>query len=289
MLFIRLLRWKFGLIFRCLPPAAAVFCLHISAEFFYRLVRLTPVKKMVNNNLQLLLPQKETSLLADKLLKNISYSIFEIICTPFFRATHLDLIMTVHGLEYVDQALAAGKGALLMSMHSGNYEMSGTYLGIHGYKQTAILKAPPGDPLFRFVNEGRAHFGTKLVNIMEANMYRETLKALANNEGICYLIDTGALEGRHEKISFLGHQVPVATGWLALAERSGARVVLSTSKREGRKIVLTFSPPITVDADNHEAVIRDVSRHYENFIQHHPEQWWIFLNSHEIKRMLEGK
>lgn len=281
---LKFLRFFYGLIF-LLPAPTALFMLRIGGKIVFHISRLTPIKKITANNYLSLFPDKDSSQLADNLLNNISHSIFEMLCTPFFNQSHLKELFIVDGLENIEASLVKRKGVLLLTMHTGNYELLPIFLVSKHYKTNSILKAPPG-PIFKFLNQSRRYKGINLINVLETNMYRAALKALSKNQLVAMLIDTGALEGKHEFIDFLGKKVPVATGWITLAERSGASVIPTTSKREGDKIHLTFHPPLSIYRDNWETAKEKVKLIFEAFIKAHPDQWALFLNSHEIQRMI---
>jgi lauroyl/myristoyl acyltransferase len=117
-------------------------------------------------------------------------------------------------------------------------------------------------------------------------MYRECLKALARHRCVGILADTGAREGRHEMMPFLGHKVPIATGWTTLAERSEAPIVPIFSKREGGKVVYEIGEPQNIYRDNKAAVMEHIRKFYENMVKAHPDQWAIFLSEPEVKRMM---
>ncbi|MGB9613751.1 MAG: lysophospholipid acyltransferase family protein, partial [Candidatus Margulisiibacteriota bacterium] len=151
-----------------------------------------------------------------------------------------------------------------------------------------ILKSP-SSPLFRLINKSRRYRGINLINVLEEDMYRSAVKALNRNEIVGILIDTAALESRYQILSFLGHNVPAATGWLTLAQRTQAPVIPTISWREGKKIVITFGEPLVVSNTNRNEVISKIKTFFENFIKAHPEQWGMFLNAYETKRVLAGK
>ena len=120
-------------------------------------------------------------------------------------------------------------------------------------------------------------------------MLKSTIQLLAKNELVGTLADTGALEGRHVMIKFLGKEVPAATGWLTLAQRAETMVVPLLTRKEGAKNVITFYEPFTVTKETRELAMQKVHQVFEEFIRQHPDQWGIFLNSYEVKRMVEGK
>jgi KDO2-lipid IV(A) lauroyltransferase len=284
-----LLQSFFRMIFFLLPPGAAVAVMRLASQLVFQIARRTPIKKIVANNLVVFFPESDCKHLADLALRNTALLIFEILCTPFFKKVHLNLIVEVVGGENLDLALAERKGALIVTMHTGNYELIATGLAGRGYHFTSILKAPLDDPLFKLLYHSRSHMGVHIINVLAGNMYREALQALSRNRVVGTLIDTGALEGRHEMFNFIGKQLPVATGWLTLAQRSGAPIVPVICKREGDKIKLIISPPHIITGQNREAMMKDLGLHFERFIASHPDQWLIFLNQFEIKRMLEAQ
>ncbi|MDD5593563.1 MAG: lysophospholipid acyltransferase family protein [Candidatus Margulisbacteria bacterium] len=269
-----------------LPAPAAIYLMELAGEITYRIARLTPFQRTVANNFKLVFPDADHWQLADRALRNAGHSIFEIICAPYFKKTHLDRITRVIGIENLDAALAQRKGAICLSLHSGNYELIAALLSSRGYHLTTVMKSPPGDRLYQFLDRSRLYHGSKLINILDGDMYRECLQALARHRCVGILVDTGAMEGRHEMMPFLGHQVPIATGWTALAQRSEAPVVPIFSKREGDKVVFEIGEPRVIHRDNKAQVMAEVRDFYEHKVKAHPDQWAIFLNEHEVKRMM---
>ena len=269
-----------------LPAPAALYIMGLAGEAFYRITRLTPFKKTVAANYKMVFPEADGAELADRALRNASHTIFEIICAPYFKKSHFGRLVKIVGLENLDVALAKRQGAICLSMHSGNYEMMPSTLAARGYHMTAVMKSPPGDRLYEFLNRSRRVRGVQLINILDTNMYRECLQALAHDRCVGILIDTGALEGRHEMMPFLGHRVPVATGWTTLAQRAGAPVIPFFSRREGGQMVMVAGEAHYIRSDNKAEVLESIRKFYEAMVRAHPDQWAIFLNEHEVKRMM---
>ncbi|MFA4843583.1 MAG: lysophospholipid acyltransferase family protein [Candidatus Margulisiibacteriota bacterium] len=284
---LKILRFLFSFVFK-LPTSAALYLTHLAGELTFWIARFTPLRGTTAKNIKRVFPKLDGEQLADRLLRNVGLAIFELLSVPFFGTVHFERLCRIEGRANLDLALAKRQGVLFLLMHTGNYELTPPLLSSLGYRFNSVLKATD-DPLFALLNQSRGYKGGKLINVLEVDMYRESMKALGRNEIVALLIDTGALEGRNEMITFLGRPVPVATGWLTLAERSGAAVLPAYSKREGDKIVLHIGEPLHIYRDNRDEVKRQVGQFYEAFIQAHPEQWAIFLNTHEVNRMLEGK
>ncbi|MCU0641809.1 MAG: lysophospholipid acyltransferase family protein [Candidatus Margulisbacteria bacterium] len=277
----------FGLIFR-LPPRAAIWLLRLKARGLFWLARLTPVRRTVSANYRAFFPTADGEALADKLLANISQSIFEVLCFPFFRAPHFQAICRLEGRENLDLALTDGRGVLLLTMHTGNYELMQVLLPQLGYRLNAVMKAAPGDRLFDLINRSRTATGCRLINVETDNMYRESLARLAENEIVGLLIDTGARESRNETITFLGKKMPAAIGWLTLAQRSAANLVIATCRRDGDRLIVRIGPPFRITTENRDAMKEHVRRTFDEFVTAHPDQWALFLDQDEIGRIVQG-
>jgi KDO2-lipid IV(A) lauroyltransferase len=250
------------------------------------LVNHTSLRKRIINNVKLVLPNAKAEQVADQLLYNASLTIMETICLPLFKPYHFDQVFELINQGQIDKALQKGKGAILLTMHTGNYECGAMATAQKGYKLNTIMKSMD-DPLFKFLNKVRSTGGINIINVLEQDMYKESLKVLAKNESIGVMADTGALESRNIMHSFLGHMVPIATGWITLAQRSKASVISVILKRTGNKNQVIFNEPLEITIENRNQVIEQIIGIYENFIRQDPGQWCMLLNDYETKRMLE--
>jgi len=282
------LQTLFRLVF-WLPPALAIRAMRAAGRLIYLVAIRTPIRGTVQDNYRVLLPSADAAALADSLLNNISQAIMEVICFPFFRAEHFRLVCRLEGRENLDQALAGGKGVLLLTMHTGNYEMMQVLLPHLGYRLNAVMKAPAGDAVFNFINRSRTAHGCKLINVTVSNMYRESLARLADNEIIGLLVDTGANESRNETVLFLGKKMPAAIGWLTLAQRSEASLVVATCRRDHNQLLVKIEPPFRITTENRDRQQEYVRRSFDDFIRAYPDQWALFLNKDEIGRIVQGE
>jgi lauroyl/myristoyl acyltransferase len=283
---VKLLQFIFRIIF-FLPAGAALALMRGAAGLTQAAAKRRKLKKIVEQDIRLMFPQIDCVRAADRLIANTSRTLFEVLCTPFFKKKHYHAVFKWQGLDILDRALQEKKGAIILTMHAGNYEGIVPALSNLGYKINAVLRATD-DPLFAVVNRSRSARGANLINVLEKDMYRETLKCLKNNELVFLLADTGALESRHELREFLGKKVPVATGWLTLAQRADCPVIPSLSKREGRSNLITLHQPIRVTKDQREEALQKAGRVFEDFIRQNPDHWGIFLNAYETERMVKG-
>ncbi|MFA6549068.1 MAG: lysophospholipid acyltransferase family protein [Candidatus Margulisiibacteriota bacterium] len=287
-LLVRIFQVKFWFIF-LLPPRIALAIMHLASRIIYLIVRNTPIKTIVARNIKLVMPDLPAREVADQLIKNTSLSILEVLCIPYFKKAHYERTFKYVGLELLDKALAEKKGVIILTMHYGNYESSGNAVAHLGYRVTNVLRDDKNDPLMAIVNHSRRIGGIKLVNTEEDNMFTEAAKALERNEIVGILIDTGALESRHEYIDFLDKKVPVATGWLTLAQRVACPVLSLITVRQGNVNHVIIFEADHVTRDNRQTIIQKFSRGFEKFVREHPEYWLMFFNEYETKRMVNGE
>jgi KDO2-lipid IV(A) lauroyltransferase len=275
-----LLQFFFRLVF-FLPVNVALAAMNTVAWVVATIALFTPVNTMIQRNLKLVFPEANESQLAKKLIHNLSRSILELLCVPFFNHHHMQKTVKFIGLDNLPQ----NQGAILLALHTGNYELSQIAISGLGFSMVIIMKAEK-DPLFKLANKSRTCKGAKLVNVLETDMYQAAQKALTEKNFIGTLADTGALESRHEKLDFLGHKVPVATGWLTLAQRSGCPVIPVFAHRANGLNIITIHKPAVITKENRDQVFHDLVKISEEFIRQHPEDWGMFINEYETKRMV---
>lgn len=284
---IYLIQIKFWFIF-LVPGSFPLTCMRGSAWILRSIVSLTPIKKQIIENVRSVLPNANARQITDKLLFNASLTIFETICLPLFKPYHFNQVFELIDQGLVDKALQKGKGVMLLTMHTGNYECGAMATAQKGYKLNTIMKSMD-DPLFKFLNKVRSTGGINIINVLEQDMYKESLKVLAKNECLGVMADTGALESRNITHSFLGHMVPIATGWITLAQRSKAAVIPVMLERSGNRNKILFTEPLEITIENRDQMIDRIIGLYEDFIKQDPGQWCMFLNDFETKRMLTGQ
>jgi len=284
---IYLIQSIFRIIF-LIPGNFPLTCMRGAAWLTRNIVSKTWIKKMIINNVKIVLPEVDAEKIADFSLYNASLTIFETICLPLFKPYHFEQVFTLINQEKIDQALQKEKGIILLTMHTGNYECGAMATAQKGYKLNTVMKSLE-DPLFKFLNQVRSTGGIHIINVVEQDMYKESLKVLAKNELIGVMADTGALESRHITHPFLGHQVPIATGWITLAQRSKAAVIPVILERKGNKNLVIFNDPSEITLENKDQMIEKIIGLYESFIKQNPGQWCMFLNDYETKRMVSAK
>ncbi|MGC8697444.1 MAG: lysophospholipid acyltransferase family protein [Halothiobacillus sp.] len=139
------------------------------------------------------------------------------------------LVQGVEGQHYLDQALATGRGVILLAPHSGAWELGGLFMSLSTPMTT--LYRPPREPAFeRLMTQARARFGSKLV---PANRFgvKALLLALRRGELITILPDQEPNVGEGAFAPFFGHPAYTLTLVHNLMLKTGAVAVLGRTER----------------------------------------------------------
>jgi phosphatidylinositol dimannoside acyltransferase len=156
----------------------------------------------------------------------------------FFRMHRVDdaqvaAEFTIEREELLHQALARGKGLVIISAHLGNWEIAIARIGMFGIPVTIPAERLHPQRLYELSCRLRTHHGVRLVPVDRAESLREMYAALARNEVILLAIDRDVL-GTGTVMSLFGDPAPIPTGGVLLARRTGAAVLWAGSWRTGR-------------------------------------------------------
>lgn len=181
----------------------------------------------------------------------------------------------VVGSSVIDDCLARGRGALMVSGHLGNWERIAQWMSLSGYKVSVIIRDANQADVNRLVNSLRESAGSQVIPRGRAT--RTILERLRANEIVAMLTDQNADDAF---LPFFGHMAGVATGAGVLADRTGCGVFSGACIHLGSaRYRLTFSDgiqPIGENSFKGEAWMRGVHHWLEGEIRQNPTQWlWI--------------
>lgn len=181
----------------------------------------------------------------------------------------------IEGREHLDQALAQGKGIILITGHFGNWERIGAWLSLHDYPVTVVQRDTRSTRLNQMVQSLRESPGTRVIGRGDAA--RPLLQRLRQNQLIGILPDQNSDE---IYVPFFGKPAGTVLGPGVLAERTGAPVLPCWCVREGfGRYRMIFEAPLEPEPGydvKGEGYIRAINAALERIIRRHPEQWLWF-------------
>ncbi|MGE4132503.1 MAG: lysophospholipid acyltransferase family protein [Bdellovibrionales bacterium] len=249
------------------------------AFLWYDLFRIR--RQVVEGNLALAFPDmspKERVRLGRKNLRHIAMNLIEYSYLPFLNKKNVYRRFRFHNEELLQQALARGKGVLLMTLHLGNGDLACAALALAGYPMTMVSKFFKLQWLNDLWFKMRERLGVKFVPPRDSSFV--LLRSLRQGRAVIIPLDqfTGPPIG--VRTQFFGHETGTAAGLALMAERSGAPVlsVYTVREKDGTHGVyfMREMPVRTSPEDTPEQITQRFNDELESFVKLHPDQWmWI--------------
>jgi len=190
--------------------------------------------------------------------------------------------VSIEGREYLDKALAEGRGAILVSAHFGNFPLLLGRLALEGYKAAGIMKPMRDSRVERLFLKKRDKFGVKTIYSMPRDVcVNNTIQALRNNELIFIPIDQNFGTGG-VFVNFFGKKAATAVGPVIFAQRTGAVILpcfIIRQPDDTHKII--FEPALNLEEgtsaqDTVLINIQKLTNIIETYIRKYPAEWgWI--------------
>jgi KDO2-lipid IV(A) lauroyltransferase len=198
---------------------------------------------------------------------------------PQLSAEELEQLVDSSGWEHLEQALAAGKGAIVVGAHLGSIGLAAQVVVARGYRATGVVEPVQPPELFDFFNGLRESHGIRLLPV-GASAGRELLGALRRNEVLCLITDRDVL-GTGPTVDFFGAPTTFADGAAVLSVRTGAPVLAGIAVRQpdgrfrGTIEPIEFAPTGDARVDV-LALTASIAARLQYHVGSHPEQWTVF-------------
>lgn len=201
----------------------------------------------------------------------------------FFRVVSMtpeaiDKMVEGVGLENVDNALAGGKGCIVITAHFGNWEMLGRKLVRHGCAVNVIARDSDDPGMTGIATKVRESGGYGVFDKDQPII--GAFRKLKNNEVLGILPDQNDYDGI--EVEFFGRTALTAVGPAVLSLKSGAPIVPAFCEKIGDdKYRLTAYPGITyTPTGEQETDVKNLTQlvmhALEDGIRLNPSQWlWL--------------
>ncbi len=188
----------------------------------------------------------------------------------------------VQNRQYLDEAVATGKGIIFLTGHLGNWELGGLVMGMMGYPTLAISLSHKERQVNELFNKQREMRGVITVPIRQA--VHRCLTALRENKYIALLADRD-FTSSGERVPFLGREVLIPKGAALFAYKTGAVILPTFFLREADDtFTLQFEKPIYSDSLNSGQIeesdmiklVSEYAKVIEKKVKEYPTQWLMF-------------
>ena len=183
----------------------------------------------------------------------------------------------VFGLEHLNAAREAGRGAVLATGHFGNWEMIRVAFARHGWPPALIYRAF-NNPLF---DDSAA----SMMRTTDAPLFhkgrRGSLGMLRHiRAGGCTLLLTDQRFSRAPELPFFGKPAKTSLGAAEIALNNDVALLPVRCERLGRKsrFEVTVEPAIEVVDRPPEEVTAEINARLESWVRRRPEQYFWMHN-----------
>jgi KDO2-lipid IV(A) lauroyltransferase len=190
----------------------------------------------------------------------------------------LSKFFRVKGLHYLDDALKAGRGLVMVTFHFGNWELVGAYISRLGYPLNVVVQRIHNPFIDRMISEIRVGAGMK--TIPRNSALKDSLRALGTNNIVVFLADQDA----HESgvfVPFFHQSASTPRGPAVITLRRDVPAVMTfVVRREDGILEINFEPIRYEKEGDLESDVEGFTRTFtsrlEEYVKKYPDQWlWL--------------
>ncbi len=183
------------------------------------------------------------------------------------------------GDDILDPVIAAGKSAIFISAHYGNWEIATMAATQRGLDVAEIYRAANNPWIDRLIASYRDSVGSELIP-KGTVAARRSIAALRDGRHLAMLVDQKMNDGI--KVPFFGRDAMTAPALAQLALRFDCAIMPARVERvNGARFRIVMSPPIEIvrtgdrQADT-MAIMTAVNKEIERWLRERPEMWlWL--------------
>jgi lauroyl/myristoyl acyltransferase len=210
-------------------------------------------------------------------LRNAAKNYLDLISIPRMKPEQIKRQVTPHGVHHLVDALASGKGVMLVTAHFGSFDIAVQLLAVHSVRTTIPVEALEPQRLLDHVISLRRHKGLNIIPA-KSGALQAMLEALRNGEIVLIVCDRD-VTGEAPKALFFGEEARLPDMAVRLALRTGAAIIpVFNLRRDDGRYDVYVEPPIEVASNGKANVaehMNEVIRVMERYIKSCPEQWAV--------------
>jgi KDO2-lipid IV(A) lauroyltransferase len=250
---------------------------------FYLL--LTDTRRSVRSNLQVVTGRDDVERLVFSTFRKFSHNWCDEMLLMRIRGEKLQaMIGRRSSSDTLDQALAAGSGAILVSPHLGSWELGGLGLADMGYTINMLTFREPDEKVNELREAVRQERGVNFIYVDRDDSSPlaiiEAVNALRRNEVLAILGDRDG-SSHTILIDFFGRptNIPVGAAYLSLASGAPVIPVFVLLEEKGHYATI-MEEPIFFNGGHgeHDSAIRSGMEKllavFERYIRAYPDQWY---------------
>ncbi len=208
--------------------------------------------------------------------EHLGLCVVEFLRLPGMSAEDVLRMVEPEGVTRLKEILGRGKGALFVSGHIGNWELSGQVLVASRIPLVSVTRPGANRELASYVDRVRSRLGQEI--FAQEGALRGALRALKEGKAIGILMDQDGKSGG-VFVPFFGVSASTVDTAARLALKTGCAVVpVSSFRRSAGSHELRVGKEIDISPGEGavERILTDCNAALEGAIREHLEQWFWF-------------
>jgi len=210
-------------------------------------------------------------------VRNTAKNYFDLISIPHMTPEEIERQVTPHNEHYLADALASGRGVVLITAHFGSFDMAAQLLAVRSVRTTILVEALEPQRLLDHVISLRRSKGLNVIPA-KSGALEVMLQSLRKGEVVLLACDRD-VTGEAPMSLFFGQETRLPDIAVRIALRTGAAVMpVFNLRRDNGHYDVYLEPPIEVSPNGDGAVaecMNQVVRAMEKYIKSCPEQWVV--------------
>ena len=222
--------------------------------------------------------EDEAKRIAKESAQRFGPMLLEVLRFPYI-SRHMDEVVTIEGKEHLAAGLAAGRGGIIATGHTGNWELLGGALSHAGFPIVGVAQRQKEASADRFINRYRTMIG---MHITYKDDVREMFQMMKQGWAIGLLADQDANRKDGIILQFFGRETNCVSGPASLARSQNVPIVpiFITREADGKHRVICHPPIEVARTEDKKRDIREALQRYQNIleahIRKHPTEWfWL--------------
>lgn len=239
-------------------------------------------RRAVAENLRAIFPEKtdaEIRSLRLRMFRNFAKYLVDFFRQADIDRAYIERNVRLQNMHYFDEALATGKGGIVVTAHLGNWELGGVVIAGLGYPFWVVALPHKSKRVNDFFNAQRQRQGMTVIPLGRAAI--TCLKALHQNK-LLGLVGDRDFAQSGTRVDFLGRPTIFPEGPAAFALKTGSLIVPGFMIRNSDdSFTLSIEKPIAcVPTGDRQKDLEGLIGRYkaviEEYVRRYPDQWFMF-------------
>ena len=290
----------FGAFVRLLPVSVALFIGRIVGMLAYYFD--TRHKTLAYANLKMAFADSkspsELKQITKQLFRNYGQNLIDLFRMPLIKPENFQKLISVEGIDHLSAGRQQGKGAIMLAMHFGSWELASLSCAMLNLPYKVMVKPQTRySRLDELLNWYRSCGG--YVVLSRGMDTRDFVRSLRNNEVIGMVVDQGGRDG--VLVPFFGRNASMSVGAIRMGLKWGVPICFSVIHRDadGRHKMIVHKPLELINTGNPEkdipANLNRITKIMEDYIRRYPSEYmwfykiWKYSNETAIAILSDGK